>query len=92
MLQGTLKSKETEEYKNTLGEGCGGKCLEDKIQDTNQFIGNLVGWIVIYIIHNTMQASNKTNKNCQKIPFKTIESSHIVMHSDTHIAWELIYV
>ena len=27
-----------------------------KIQDTNQFIGNLVGWIVIYIIHNTMQA------------------------------------
>ena len=27
-----------------------------KIQDTNQFIGNLVGWIVIYIIHNTIQA------------------------------------
>ena len=28
-----------------------------KIQDTNQFIGNHVGWIVIYIIHNTIQAS-----------------------------------
>ena len=27
-------------------------CGENKrIQDTNQFIGNLVGWIVIYIIH-----------------------------------------
>ena len=25
--------------------------------DTNQFIGNHVGWIVIYIIHNTIQAS-----------------------------------
>ena len=24
--------------------------------DTNQFIGNLVGWIVIYIIHKTIQA------------------------------------
>ena len=30
-----------------------------KIQDTNQFIGNHVGWIVIYIIHNTIQASSK---------------------------------
>ena len=28
-----------------------------KIQDTHQFIGNHVGWIVIYIIHNTIQAS-----------------------------------
>ena len=27
-----------------------------KIQDTNQFIGTLVGWIVIYIIHKTIQA------------------------------------
>ena len=27
------------------------------IQDTNQFIGNHVGWIGIYIIHNTIQAS-----------------------------------
>ena len=26
------------------------------IQDTNQFIGNLVGWIVIYIIHKIIQA------------------------------------
>ena len=30
---------------------------DNKIQDTNQFIGNHVGWIVIYIIHNTIQAS-----------------------------------
>ena len=26
-----------------------------KIQDTNNLIDNLVGWIVIYIIHKTIQ-------------------------------------
>ena len=32
-------------------------CRSNKIQDINQFIGNHVGWIGIYIIHNTIQAS-----------------------------------
>ena len=27
------------------------------LKDTNQFIGNHVGWLGIYIIHNTIQAS-----------------------------------
>ena len=37
-----------------------------KIQDTNQFIGNLVGWIGIYIIHKTIQAYNKTTKTVKR--------------------------
>ena len=51
--------------------------LRYKIQDTNQFIGNLVGWIVIYIIHKTIQAENKTTTTVlSKILFQTIECSH----------------
>ena len=42
-----------------------------KIQDTNQFIGNLVGWIVIYIIHKQYR--------------HTIKSEHTNIHrGNTH--------
>ena len=34
-----------------------GFTINTKKIDTNQFIGNHVGWIGIYIIHNTIQAS-----------------------------------
>ena len=33
------------------------KIYRKYLQDTNQFIGYHVGWIGIYIIHNTIQAS-----------------------------------
>ena len=41
--RGIPKRRRLENIKNDLSRY--------KIQDTNQFIGNLVGWIVIYIIH-----------------------------------------